>query len=137
MKHISQYFERVDNYLRNANGLKNYEALIELIKADGCPDDKIQMVLNGAMVDYLYDVMPNKDGFVKVYGPDGKAVYEKKHEYTYEEWIKTLRMTFVGLPNGFAEKAIEYMFAKGYIIRADNNIFYRGLAPMRRVPVEL
>ena len=95
------------------------------------------MVLNGAMVDYLYDVMPNKDGFVKVYGPDGKAVYEKKHEYTYEEWIKILRMTFVGLPTGFAEKVLEYMFAKGYIIRADNNIFYRGLAPMRRVPVDL
>lgn len=137
MKHISQFFERVENYLQNANGIKNYEALIELIKADECPEDKIQMVLNGAMVDYLNDVMPNKDGFVKVYGPDGTAVYEKKHEYTYDEWIKTLNMTFVGLPNGFAEKIMGYMFAKGYIIRTDNNFFYRGLAPMRRVPVDL
>lgn len=137
MKHISQYFERVENLMRNANRIKNYETLIELIKEDDYPEDKIQMVLNGAMVDYLYDVMPNKDGFVKVYGPDGKVVYEKRHEYTYEEWIEALRMTFVGFPNGFAERVIEYMFAKGYIIRAENNILYRGLAPMRRVPVNL
>lgn len=137
MKHISHYFERVENYLRNANGIKNYEVLIQLIKADECPEEQILQVLNGAMVEYLFDVMPNKDGFVRIYAPDGKAAYEKKHEYTYDEWIKILQMTFVGLPIGYAEKIISYMFTKGYIIRADNNIFYRELAPMRRIPVEL
>lgn len=137
MKHISQYFERVENYLRNANGIKNYLALIELIKLDECPEESLPLVLNGALVDYLYDVMPNKEGLVKVYGPDGKADFEKKHEYTYEEWIKSLNMTFVGLPTGFAERILDYMFAKGYIVRSVNNIFYRGMAPMRRVPVEL
>lgn len=42
----SHYFERVEKYLHSANGIKPLQALEELVKEDGAPDDEIDSIVS-------------------------------------------------------------------------------------------
>ena len=51
----SHYFERVENYLHSANGIKPLQALEECAKMDGASDDIVDSVVNGALLDFIFD----------------------------------------------------------------------------------
>lgn len=135
--HPSHYFNSAEYYLHNANGPKNCQEIENLIKKDGCPDEKIQSVFNGLMIDFMYDILPYMQDNVKVYDPDGNAIYTQKYLFTKPQWIDALCNTFVGLSKERATCILDYMCDRDMIIKDTNGILYRGMAPGKRNPVEL
>lgn len=135
--HPSHYFNSAEYYLHNANGLKNCQEIENLIKKDGCPDDMIPSVYNGLMIDFMYDILPYMQDNVKVYGPEGNAIYTQKYLFTKPQWIDALCNTFVGLTKERIAPILDYMCDRDMIIKDTNGILYRGMAPGKRNPVEL
>lgn len=133
MKNPSHYFERVENYLHSANGIKPLQALEEFAKLDGAPDDMVDSVVNGALLDFIFDCVPTPNDFVQIYGPDGKAIYVKKIEMTFDEWTDTLTNTIHGINRERISRILEYMYGRGILVKkTTNNYIYRGMAPGRR-----
>lgn len=135
--HPSHYFNSAEYYLHNANGPKNCQEIENLIKKDGCPDDKIQSVFNGLMIDFVYDTLSYNTDFVRMYGPDGSAVKVQKYLFTKPQWIDALCNTFVGLAKDRATCILDYMCGRDMITKDTNGILYRGMAPGKRNPVAL
>ena len=134
----SHYFERVENYLHSANGIKPLQALEECAKMDGASDDIVDSVVNGALLDFIFDCVPAPNDSVKVYGPDGKAIYEPKKEMTFDEWVNSLTNTFHGISRERITSILDYMFGKGMLEKSyTNSCVYRGMAPIRRRPLPI
>lgn len=134
----SHYFERIEKYLHSANGIKPLQALEELVKEDGAPDDEIDSIVNGALKDFIFDCVPAPNDFVHIYGPDGKAIYVKKEEMTFDEWADTICNTIMGIKRERICSILEYMYDKGMLNKNySNSCLYRGTAPLRRCPLDV
>lgn len=121
MKNPSHYFERVENYLHSANGIKPLQALEEFVKLDGVPEDMVDSVVNGALLDFIFDCVPTPNDFVQIYGPDGKAIYVKKIEMTFDQWADTLTNTIHGIKRDRISSILEYMYDRGIIVKNLSN----------------
>ena len=129
----SLYFERIENYLHSANGIKPLQALEGFVKLDGAPADMIDSVVNGALHDFIFDCVPTPNDFVRIYGPDGKAIYIKKIEMTLNQWTDSLVNTILGVKRERINAILEHMYKKGTLVKNMTNGFvYRGTAPLRR-----
>ncbi len=129
----SHYFDRIEQYLHTANGIKPLQALVEFAKKDGAPEEMVDSVVNGALLDFIFDIMPAPNDFVHVYGPDGKANYIKKIEMTLEDWADSLVNTIQEITRERVVSILEYMYSNGILQRNNsNNCLYRGTAPIRR-----
>ena len=136
MKNSSHYFEKVEKYLHSANGIKPLQTLEELVKLDGVPNEMVDSVVNGALLDFIYDCVPTPNDFVQIYDPDGKAIYVKKIEMTFDEWIDSLINTIQGINRERIRGILDYMYDKGILVKnLSNNYIYRGMAPVRRCPI--
>ena len=133
MKNSSHYFEKVEKYLHSANGIKPLQTLEELVKLDGVPNEMVDSVVNGALLDFIYDCVPTPNDFVQIFDPDGKAIYVKKIEMTFDEWIDSLINTIQGINRERIRGILDYIYNKGILVKNySNNYIYRGMAPVRR-----
>ena len=135
MNYISSthYFESVEKYLHSANGVKPLQALEEFVKKDGAQAEIVDTIVNGALQDFIFDCVPAPNDFVQVYGPDGKAVYVKKIEMTFDQWATSLTNTILGIKRERIDAILENMCDKGILVKSQNNsCLYRGKAPIRR-----
>ena len=136
MKNSSHYFEQVEKYLHSANGIKPLQTLEELVKLDGAPNEMVDSVVNGALIDFIFDCIPTLNDFAQLYGPDGKAIYVQKIEMTFDEWIDALIKTIQGINRERICGILGYMCNKGILVKNfSNNYIYRGMAPVRRCPI--
>ena len=140
MIHPSHYFDTIERYLRNVNGPKIFNALRQIVIEDGCPENIADQVVAGALVDYIFNIMPRVTDDIKIYGPDGVGIVEEKKLYSKDEWIDVLLNTIVGMDKSYAEKLLLHMLQKQYLaerIDATGIHVYRNMAPGRRMTVEL
>lgn len=140
MNNISptHYFESIEKYLHSANGVKPLQALEEMVKKDGAQEEIVDKIVNGALLDFIFDCVPAPNDFVQVYGPDGKAIYVKKIEMTFDQWTESLTNTILGIKKDRIVAILEYMYYKGILVKSMNNsCLYRGMAPIRRNPLEI
>lgn len=134
----SHFFNRVEEYLHSANGIKPLQALEEFVKMDGASAEIVDSVVNGALLDFVFDCVPAPNDFVHVYGPDGKAIYVKKVEMTFDQWADSLTNTIKGIKRERIVAILENMYDRGIIQKStSNSCIYRGTAPMRRKPLVL
>lgn len=138
MKIPSLFFERVEKYLHSANGIKPLQALEEFVKTDDTPVEIVDSVVNGALLDFIFDCVPAQNDFVHVYGPDGKAIYVNKIEMTFDQWADSFTNTIRGISRERICAILEYMYEKELIMKnKSNNCIYRGTPPVRRSPITI
>ena len=129
----SHYFERIEHYLHTANGVKPLQAMEEMVKAVGTPAEMVDSVVNGAVMDFIYDVMPQQSDFVQIYDNKGNAVYVQKIKMNLEQWVEALRHTFNGMEAKRISAIMDIMLQKGIIVMEPyTSVLYRGTAPGRR-----
>ena len=134
----SHYFERVEEYLHNANGLKLLQAMEEYVKAAGASTEMVDSIVNGAVMDFIYDVMPPQNDFVQVYDNNGNAIYSQKIKMSLAQWVDALKNTFKGIDSNRISAILEYMLQKGFIVMEPyTSVIYRGTSPVRRSPLSL
>lgn len=93
----------------------------------------VDSIVNGALLDFIFDCVPAPNDFVNIYGPDGKAIYVKKIEMTFDQWVDALTNTIKGITRERICSILDYMYGKGFLIRSkSNSCLYRGTAPIRR-----
>jgi len=140
MTNPSHYFDSVEKYLSLARGSKNMQTLRDLIEKDGCPAELIDQIQAGALVDFIFELMPNINDNIRVYDPNGVGIKEEKKLYSIEEWGQLLCMTFVGMSSEYAQSLLTYMLNKGYICEENHEgsvRVFRQMAPLRRKTVKL
>lgn len=140
MTHPSHYFDTIERYLRNVNGPKIFNALRQIVINDGCPENIADQVVAGALVDYIFDIMPRVTDDIKIYGPDGVGIVEEKKLYSIDEWVNVLHNTIAGMDKSYAKKLLLHMLQKQYLVEridATGVHVYRNMAPGRRMTVEL
>lgn len=137
-KSKSQYFDRIEEYLRQANGPKSLQALEELTKVVGTPAEMVDSIVNGALADFIYDCVPPKNDFVQIYDNEGNAIYQQKKEMSFSQWVDAITNTIIGIKKDRIEGILQKMYDKGFIIKdlMTSNI-YRGTALIRRCPIVL
>lgn len=134
----THYFESVEKYLHSTNGVKPLPVLEELVKKDGAQAEIVDKIINGALLDFIFDCIPVLNDFVQIYGPDGKAIYVKKIEMTFDQWVDSLTNTLLGIKRERIVAILDYMYDKGTLVKSQNNsCLYRGMAPIRRNPLEI
>lgn len=129
----SHYFERIEHYLHTANGAKPLQAMEEMVTAVGTPTDMVDSVVNGAVMDFIYDMMPPQNDLVQIYDNNGNAVYVQKIKMNLEQWVEALRYTFIGMEANRISSIMEFMLQNGFIVMEPfTSVLYRGTAPGRR-----
>lgn len=129
----SHYFERIEDYLHTANGVKPLQTMEEMVKAVGTPAELVDSVVNGAIMDFIYDIMPPQNDFVQIYDNKGHALYVQKIKMNLEQWVESLRNTFTGMEGNRIASLMEVMLQKGFIVTEPyTSVLYRGTAPVRR-----
>ena len=129
----SHYFERIEEYLHNTNGAKPLQAMEQMVKVVGTPDDMVDSVVNGAVMDFIYDVMPPQNDFVQIYDNNGNAIHTQKIMMNIEQWVMALVNTFNGMEDKRLAAIMDHMLQKGIIVREPyTSVLYRGKAPVRR-----
>lgn len=140
MTHPSHYFDTIERYLRNVNGPKIFNALRQIVIEDGRPENIADQVVAGALVDYIFDIMPRVTDDIKIYGPDGVGIVEEKKLYSKDEWVSALLNTIMGMNKSYAENILDYMLQKQYLVERNDTTgthVYRNMAPVRRTSVEI
>lgn len=140
MTHSSHYFDTIERYLRNVNGPKCFNALRQIVIEDGCPENMADQIVAGALVDFIFDIMPRMADDIKIYGPEGVGIVEEKRLFSKDEWVNVLLNTIVGMNKSYAEKLLQHMLQKQYLVErvdATGVYVYRNMAPMRRISVDL
>lgn len=140
MVHPSHYFDTIERYLRNVSGPKSFNALRQIVIEDGCPENIADQVVAGALVDYIFDIMPRVTDDIKIYGPDGVGIVEEKKLYSKDEWVSALLNTIMGMNKSYAENILDYMLQKQYLVERNDTTgthVYRNMAPVRRTSVEI
>lgn len=135
--HPSHYFDKIETYLRRATGPKPLQVLKELVQSSGCPEDLIDQTVNGALLDFIWDVMPPRTDDVMIYDPNGGDIIEKKL-YTLQQWRDILIYTVNGMDAERIETLLNYMIKKEIlIVDCNTGYVYRGTAMIRRVQLSL
>lgn len=134
----SHYFERVEEYLHNANGIKSFQVMEEYVKSVGTPAEMVDSIVNGALMDFIYDVMPPQNDFVQIYDNNGNAIYSQKIKMNLDQWVEALKNTFKGEKLNRISAIFDYMLLKGFVVAEPyTGVIYRGTAPVRRLPLLL
>lgn len=105
----------------------------EMVKAVGTPAGMVDSVVNGAVMDFIYDMMPPQNDFVQIYDNKGNAVYVQKIKMNLEQWVEALRHTFNGMEANRISAIMEFMLQNDFIVMEPyTSVLYRGTAPIRR-----
>ena len=96
--------------------LSHLQSLEELAKCDSAPDDMVDSVVNGAVLDFISDCVPTLNDFVQIYGPDCKSIYVKKIEMTSDKWTDSLTNTIHGISRERSSRVLEHMYEKGILV---------------------
>ena len=134
----SHYFERIEQYLHTANGVKPLQTMEEMVKAVGTPAELVDSVVNGAIMDFIYDMMPPQNDLVQIYDNNGNAVYVQKIKMNLEQWVEALLHTFNGMEADRISAIMEICLQKGYVVMEPyTSVLYKGTAPGRRLLMKL
>lgn len=131
------YFRKIDEYLRSHKGQKPLSHLEQMARQAGCPEDEIDMTVNGALKDFVFDMLPNANHSITILDRKCNEV-NNAITVTLEEWIELLCNTIEGLPRERAVALFNYMQQKSIIIIAPSTgIVYGATAMMRMQQIKL
>lgn len=137
MKHPSQYFDNVVMFIKAHPDHAPLAMLMAAVRSNGCPEELIDAVVNGAIAQELNLAISPKEQTVTV-SKDG-LVYDTWEEYnpTYEELINDVVNRFNDIPVERAKAIVDALLSKRAITVYPDGKIYRTMALIPRCPLNL
>lgn len=137
MKHPSQYFDNVEMFIKAHPDHAPLAMLMAAVRSNGCPEELIDAVVNGAIAQELNLAITPKEQAVTV-SKDG-LVYDTWEEYnpTYEELINDVVNRFPNIPVERAKGIVDTLLSKQAITVYPDGKIYRTMALIPRCPLNL
>ena len=137
MKHPSQYFDNVVMFIKAHPNHAPLAMLMAAVRSNGCPEELIDAVVNGAIAQELNLAISPKEQTVTV-SKDG-LVYDTREEYnpTYEELINDVVNRFNDIPVERAKAIVDALLSKRAITVYPDGKIYRTMALIPRCPLNL
>ena len=137
MKHPSQYFHNVVMFIKAHPNHAPLAMLMAAVRSNGCPEELIDAVVNGAIAQELNLAISPKEQTVTV-SKDG-LVYDTREEYnpTYEELINDVVNRFNDIPVERAKAIVDALLSKRAITVYPDGKIYRTMALIPRCPLNL
>lgn len=111
--HPSHYFDKVDRFIRLNRQHCSIAMLNRFAKGADCPDDLVDQVVNGAIVDYIMCLVSGPDNTVTCTDMNGRTVPTSANHPTRAELIEHLTETkFSDLSQERARKIIDLLLNK-------------------------
>ena len=111
--------------------------LMAVVRSNGCPEEQIDAVVNGAIAQELNLSITPKEQTVTV-SKEGR-LYDTWKEYnpTYEKLIKDVVERFNDLPVERAKAIVDALMRKGVLTVYPDGRIYRTMALVPRCPLPL
>lgn len=137
MKHPSQYFDNVEMFIKAHPDHAPLAMLMAAVRSNGCPEEQIDAVVNGAIAQELNLSITPKEQTVTV-SKEGR-LYDTWKEYnpTYEKLIKDVVERFNDLPVERAKAIVDALMRKGVLTVYPDGRIYRTMALVPRCPLPL
>lgn len=127
MKNVdpSQYFEPVEGFM-SANPYQTSIAVINgLLRGNGCPDELINQVVNGAMADLLMKIIAPQKRSVQTFDQNGNVIPDNRVNPTKEELVEFLiQERFSYLTRDRAEKLLDFLIQKSALTEGADGTLY-------------
>lgn len=133
--HPSHYFDKVEGFINLNPQSCSIMMLNGFAKAAGCPDDLVEQVVNGAIVDYVMRLVSGPDYTVTCTDINNRTVPVRVYHPTTAELIAYLTETkFSDLSQERAGKIIDFLLSKKALsLDSDGNLY----CSMRLIPRQL
>lgn len=132
MKHPSQYFDNIEMFIKAHSDHAPLAMLRDAVRSNGCPEDQIDAVVNGAIAQELNLIITPKEQTVTV-SREGH-VFDTRKEYnpTYEELIADVVNRFNDLPDERAKAIVDALLSKQAITLYHDGKIYRTMVLVPR-----
>lgn len=136
-KHPSQYFDNVEMFIKAHPDHAPLAMLMAAVRSNGCPEEQIDSVVNGAIAQELNLTITPKEQTVTV-SKDGN-VFDTWKEYnpTYEELINDAVNRFNDLPVERAKAIVNALLNKQAITVYPDGKIYRTMVLLPHMPLTL
>lgn len=114
MKHITQYFDPVENALKKA--VTSIGEMKQLLNNNQCPENYVEPVINGALGGYIQTILPNQ-------------------RLTIGDIIQVLKQKVIDITDERVIKLLDFMLMKGTLQQVGDVI--RLSMPNVRQPIDL
>lgn len=136
--HPSHYFDKVEGFIRLNPHSCSIAMLNRLVKEAGCPDDLVEQVVNGAIVDYIMRIVSGADDTVTCTEMNGRTVPVRVYHPTTAELITYLTETkFSDLSQERAGKIIDILLNKKALSLDSDGCLYCSMPLIPRYLVAL
>lgn len=134
----SHYFDDIELFIQSHPDSAPLAVLRKAVRDAGCPEDQIDSVVNGAIVDVIGGLILPKEPKVSVINPDGEECIWDEKTYTYDELLNYLENRFPDLGLDRAKAIVDYMIRRGAVeVDSVSRKMYRTMSLMIRVAVDL
>lgn len=125
--HTSRYFETVEGYLFQCPNNCSIGTLNNLVQRAGCPNDLVDQVVNGAIVDYIMCLVSGPDNTVTCTDMNGRTVPTSANHSTRAELIEHLTETkFSDLSTERARKIVDDLLKNHALSEDSDGSLYRS-----------
>ena len=133
--HPSHYFDSVEGFIRLNSQHCSIAMLNRFAKDADCPDDLVEQVVNGAIVDYIMRIVSGPDDTVTCADMNGHTVPVRIYHPTSAELIAHLtEIKFSDLSQERAGKIIDFLLNKPALSFDTDGCLY---CSMRLIPRQL
>lgn len=133
--HPSHYFDKVEGFINLNPQSCSIMMLNGFAKAAGCPDDLVEQVVNGAIVDYVMRIVSGADDTVTCTDMNGRTVPTTTYYPTQAELVEHLTaLKFSDLSQERARKIVDFLLAKKALSLDSDGSLY---CSMRLIPRQL
>ena len=137
LKNPSHYFENTEMFIQMHPDKAPLAVLNNAIKRNGCPDEKIVEIANGAIAQELNRVVTPYENTVTVYQNGCEVPGNEPYNPTYEELICYTVFRFEGLESIQAKGIVDYLIHKNALTVYPDGKLYRTMVLVPRTPLSL
>lgn len=136
-KNPSLYFENTEMFIQMHPDKAPLAVLMNAIKHNGCPDEKVDEIVNGAITQELNRKVTPQEPTVSV-SQDGQDMPPiEPYNPTYEELISDTASRFEGLEATRAKGIVDYLIGKKALTVYPDGKLYRTMVLLPRMPIVL
>ena len=136
-KNPSLYFENTEMFIQMHLDKAPLAVLMNAIKSNGCPDDNVDEIVNGAIAQELNRKVTPQEQIVTVYQNGQKMPPFEPYNPTYEELINETVSRFEGLDATRAKGIVDYLIGKKALTVYPDGRLYRTMVLLPRMPLAL
>lgn len=136
-KNPSLYFENSERFMQEHPDKVPLDVLKNIIKRNGCPEQDVDSIVNGAIVQELNRKVTPKEPSVSVYHNGKRVPSIEPYNPSYEELINDAVSRFEGLDANRAKQIVDFLISKRALTVYPDGKLYRMTALLPRMSVSL